>query len=63
MSYLERSDDEIVDYTNKFSRFIHESQWEAKQGVTDGPSSTLSNDNTSPGTYFVGHTLTWDVIV
>ena len=58
MSYLERSDDEIVDYTNKFSRFIHESQCEAKQGVTDGPSSTLSNDNTSPGTYFVGHTLT-----
>ena len=58
MSYLERSDDEIVDSTNKFSRFLHESQCEAKQGVTDGPSSTLSNDNTSPGTYFVGHTLT-----
>ena len=58
MSYLERSDDEIVDSTNKFSRFIHESQCEAKQGVTDGPSSTLSNDNTSPSTYFVGHTLT-----
>ena len=63
MSYLEHSDDETVDSTNKVSRFIYESQREVKQGITDGPSSTLSNDNTSPGTYFVGHTLTWDVIV
>ena len=63
MSYLERSDDETVDSKNKVSRFIHESQCEVKKGVTDGPSSTLSNVNTSPGTYFVGHKLTWDVIV
>ena len=70
MFYLERSDDETVDSTNKVSRFSHESQREVKQGerevkqgVTDGQTSTLSNDNTSPGTYFVRETLTWDVIV
>ena len=63
MSYLECSDDETVDSTNKVSRFSHENQCEVKQGVTDGQSSTLPNDNTSPGTYFIRHTLTWDVIV
>ena len=63
MFYLERSDDGTVDSTNKVSRFSHESQREVKQGVADGQSSTLSNDNTSPGTYFVSQTLTWDVIV
>ena len=63
MSCLERSDDETVDSTNKVSRFSHESQREVKKGVTDGQSSTFSNDNTSPGTYFVSQTLTWDVIV
>ena len=59
MSYLDCSDDETVDFTNKVSKFNHESQCEVKQGVTDGQSSTLSNDNTSPGTYFASHTLTW----
>ena len=63
MFCLERSDDETVDSTNKVSRFSHESQREVKQGVTDGQSSTFSNDNASPGTYFVSQTLTWDVIV
>ena len=63
MSYLECSDDESVDSTNKVSGFSHENQCEVKQGVTDGQSSTLSNDHTSPGTYFVSHTLTWDAIV
>ena len=63
MPYLECSDGETVDSTNKVSRFNHESQCEVKQGGTDGQSSTLSNDNTSPGTCFVSHALTWDVIV
>ena len=63
MSYLECSDDKTVDSTNKVSRFSHESQCEVKQWVTDGQSNTLLNDNTSPDTYFVNHTLTWDVIV
>ena len=63
MFYFERSDDETVDSTNKVSRFSQESQREVKQGVTDGQSSTLSNDNTAPGTYFVSHTLICDVIV
>ena len=63
MSYLECSDDETVDSTNKVSRFSHENQCEVKQGVTDGQSSTLSHDNLSPGTYFVSDTLTWDVVV
>ena len=62
MSYLECSDDETVDSTNKVSRSNHESQCEVKQ-VADRQSSTLSNDNTSPGTYFVSHTLTGDFIV
>ena len=62
MSYLECSDDETVDSTNNVSRFNHESQCKVKQ-VADGQSRTLSNDNTSPGTYFVSHTLMWDVIV
>ena len=34
MSYLERSDGETVDSKNKVSRFIHESQCEVNQGVT-----------------------------
>ena len=63
MSYLECSDDESVDSTNNVSGFSHENQCEVKQGVTDGQSSTSLNNNTSPGTYFVSHTLTWYVIV
>ena len=63
MSYLQCSDDETVDSANKVSRFSYESQCEVKQGVTGGQSSTLSNDDTLPGTYFVSHTLTWDINV
>ena len=58
MFYLECSDDESVIFTNNVSGFSHENQCEVKQGVTDGQSSTLSNNNTSPGTLFVIHTLT-----
>ena len=58
MFYLECSDDESVNFTNNVSGFSHENQYEVKQGVTDGQSSTLSNNNTSPGPYFVSHTLT-----
>ena len=58
MFYLECSDDESVNFTNNVSGFSHENQCEFKQGVTDGQSSTLSNNNISPGTYFVIHTLT-----
>ena len=58
MFYLECSDDESVNLTNNVSGFSHENQCEVKQGVTDEQSSTLSNNNTSPGTYFVIHTLT-----
>ena len=58
MFYLECSDDESVNFTNNVSGFSHENQCEVKQGVTDGHSSTFSNNNTSPGTYFVSHTLT-----
>ena len=43
----------------KVSRFSQESQCEVKQGE----SSTLLNDKTLPGRYFVSHTLTWDIIV
>ena len=58
MFYLECSDDESVNFTNNVSGFSQENQCEVKQGVTDGQSSTLSNNNISPGTYFVIHTLT-----
>ena len=58
MFYLECSDGESVNFMNNVSGFSHENQCEVKQGVTDGQSSTLSNINTSPGTYFVSHTLT-----
>ena len=58
MFYLECSDDESVNFTNNVLGFSHENQCEVKQGVTDGQSSTLSNNNTSPGTYFVSHSLT-----
>ena len=63
MFYLECSDDESVNFTINVSRFSHENQCEVKQGVTDGQSSTLSNNNTSPGTYFVSHTFDVYVIV
>ena len=58
MFYLECSDDQSVNFTNNVSGFSHENQCEVKQGVTDRQSSSLSNNNTSPGTYFVSHTLT-----
>ena len=57
MPYLECLDCETVDSTNKVTRFSHENQSEVKQGVTHRKSSTLSNDNTSPDTYFVSNVL------
>ena len=39
------------EFTNNVSGFSHENQCEVKQGVTDGQSSTLSNNITLPDTY------------